>query len=99
MEDIKPPAGSVETTVPGGRYAVFSVRSGKLRETLDQIYLSWLPSSGYELGGSPVIEKYGADWRDAKDALMEIWLPIRGGCMMRKRSEFILLYSDFSSSG
>ena len=76
-EGTAAPKNSFEATVPGGTYAVFSVKNSQLRETMDHIYASWLPASGYDLGGSPVVERYGADWRKAGDAVMEIWFPVQ----------------------
>ena len=74
--DGGPPEGEFETCIGGGEYAVFSVRPGEMRETMDRIYSAWLPSSGYELAGRPVIERYGSDWMSREGEEMEIWLPV-----------------------
>ncbi len=72
------PSGLVEMTVPGGKYAVFTVEGGKeIQDAVSRIYGSWLPASSHELSDSPVLEKYPADWTGARGASMEIWLPVK----------------------
>ncbi len=73
------PAGLVEMTVPGGKYAVFTVEGGgeEIQGAVSRIYGSWLPASSYELSDSPVLEKYPTDWTGAQGSSMEIWLPVK----------------------
>ncbi len=73
------PAGLVEMTVPGGKYAVFAVEGGgkEIQDAVSRIYGSWLPASSHELSDSPVLEKYPADWTGAQGSSMEIWLPLK----------------------
>jgi AraC family transcriptional regulator len=73
------PEGLVEMSVPGGKYAVFTVEGDdrEIQRTIDRIYGSWLPASSHELADSPVLEKYGIDWTGKEGSVMEIWLPIK----------------------
>ena len=73
------PAGLSESLIPGGLYAVFQSNAGAVRDAMDWIYSSWLPSSDFELANSPIIEKYNREWQKSEDELMEIWLPIKEG--------------------
>ncbi len=71
------PAGTFETTIHGGTYALFSLKISEMQQTMDQIYSQWLPKSGYELDHYPIIERYGKDWQEKKEGIMEIWLPLK----------------------
>ena len=71
------PGGAVTTSLKGGQYAVFPLKAGELRSTMDRIYTDWLPGSGYDLAQLPVIERYGPDWQSAEEKMMEIWLPLK----------------------
>jgi AraC family transcriptional regulator len=68
---------SDETRVPGGRYAIFDVPEeiDAYNEALDRIYAEWLPSSGYELADSPVVERHSRG-PGGKRRKAEIWLPL-----------------------
>ena len=65
--------------IPEGLYAVFNYR-GKASEAqsfYQQIYVSWLPQSGYELDNRPHLaimgEKYKHEHPDSEE---EIWIPV-----------------------
>jgi AraC family transcriptional regulator len=77
-EGAQPPQGLVEMTIPGGKFAVFTVRGGgkDIENVMNSIYGSWLPASGRTLSDSPVLEKYGPEWKGDRGA-MEIWLPVK----------------------
>jgi AraC family transcriptional regulator len=72
------PEGCVAMTIPGGKYAVFTVdgNAGDIDRAVNTIYGTWLPATSHELSDSPVLEKYGRAWKGARGS-MEIWLPIR----------------------
>jgi AraC family transcriptional regulator len=72
-------------TIPGQRYAVFSHRDhvSKLRNTLDNIWHNWFPSSGHHpvqpAGGAPAFfERYGERFNPQTGmGDIEVWMPIQ----------------------
>ena len=62
------------------RYAVFThVGSlAHIHETVGYVYGEWLPSSGYELAGTPDFELYDERFDPVKDdGELEYWVPVK----------------------
>ncbi|NVO20719.1 MAG: GyrI-like domain-containing protein [Bacteroidetes bacterium] len=74
------PEGMKTYTLSGGLYAVF-LHKGDFREfnkTIQFIYGSWLPSSGYERDTREHFERLGAKYlNNHPDSEEEVWIPIR----------------------
>jgi AraC family transcriptional regulator len=70
-------ADTADSRVPGGLYAVFGVPEdlAGYNGALDRIYTEWLPSSGYDLADSPVVERHSRG-ADGDNPVTEIWLPL-----------------------
>jgi AraC family transcriptional regulator len=75
------PAGLTHIKIPAQRYAVFmhSKHVSQLPATLDVIFNKWMPHSGLEGTGNPVLEKYTEAF-NGETGLggIEIWIPIKG---------------------
>lgn len=79
LEDV--PAGMVAKVVPAGRYAVFTHRGSlaKLEYTMNYIYGSWLPKSGFEREERPDLEVYDERFKgDREDSELDVYIPIAG---------------------
>lgn len=73
------PEGFETVALHAGTYAIFRTFGPPmlLPEMFDAIYEKWLPNSGYDAHGAPVIERYPEDPRYGPDGMaMEIWAPI-----------------------
>lgn len=74
------PAQMEPYTLTGGTYAVF-VHNGpasSFPKTLQYIYGTWLPASGYELDHREHFEVLGEGYRpDDPEAQEEVWIPIK----------------------
>ncbi|MDD0993979.1 GyrI-like domain-containing protein [Pseudomonas sp. TNT2022 ID681] len=67
-------------TLAPQRYAVFEHQGDvrKIGHTFEKIWKQWLPASGEEAADAPEFERYGADFDpDCRDAMVEIWLPLK----------------------
>ncbi len=76
-EDV--PDDFVVRRVPEQTYAVFAHKGDlpSLPKTYEYIYETWLPQSGYKLGGKMDFEYYDADFKDfAPDSVFYIYVPI-----------------------
>lgn len=73
--DIAP--GFEEYIMPASKWAVFSGRGTNLslQELERRVVTQWLPSSGYQYGNAPDIERYLQ--ADPQDAVYEYWLSIQ----------------------
>ncbi|MEZ0540098.1 GyrI-like domain-containing protein [Fibrella arboris] len=73
------PSGLLPFTLPGGLYAVFLHQGASTdTRTIQYIFTTWLPASGYELDDRPHFEVLGAHYRnDHPDSEEELWIPIR----------------------
>lgn len=69
--------GFGEYIMPASKWAVFSGRGTNLslQELERRVITQWLPSSGYQYGNAPDIERYLQ--ADPQDAVYEYWLSIR----------------------
>jgi AraC family transcriptional regulator len=61
--DFVPIGNALETTIPGGKYAVvdFKGTSGEIGAVWTALLRDWLPSSGLQLDNRPCFEHYPAD--------------------------------------
>jgi AraC family transcriptional regulator len=74
------PEGMVRWDVPAGTYAAFRCSLNTVRQTLDDIYHTWLPGSGHEHADAPEFEYYGADYDpEDRDSPMYVYIPIEPG--------------------
>ncbi len=78
--DVKPEGEVGQTTLQGGRYAVF-MHTGpysKLNDTYQSIYRDWMPSSRMKLRDCACFELYLDDVQRTKPEKLrtEIWVPI-----------------------
>ncbi|MBV2358847.1 AraC family transcriptional regulator [Thalassococcus sp. CAU 1522] len=75
------PSDLHETRLPGGRYAVMTVKGpyAQFPQAWDQLYCNWLPCSGSEPADSPPYEFYLNDPTDTAPAelLTEICVPLK----------------------
>jgi AraC family transcriptional regulator len=64
------PRGMVARRLPGGRYARFTHHGqvGRLDQTVNYIYASWLPRSGLRHGDAADVEVYGADYHPTAES-------------------------------
>jgi AraC family transcriptional regulator len=65
--------------VPAGRYAVFrhSGHVSGIRQTCEQIWRDWLPSSGKQFAPTPMFEYYGKEFDpQTVSGVVEIWCPL-----------------------
>lgn len=73
--------GLVETEVPAGRYALLDYIGpyASMRAAYDWLYGSWLPRSGHEPAGGPLVEEYFNNPRDTppNELRTQIWLELR----------------------
>lgn len=70
------PAGMSHWDVPANTYAVFETTIPKISETFDDVFGTWLPSSGYQQAAGPYFERYGEDFSPDNLAL-SIYLPVK----------------------
>jgi AraC family transcriptional regulator len=85
LAGIRAPDGAPDGFAPGALAAktlsfdaharfVHKGRPGDLGLSLDYVYHTWLPKSGYRLAGPWIVETYGAAWPDDDDDDLEIGL-------------------------
>ena len=77
--NAKVPEGMVSTTIPAGRYAVFTHRGAiaELPHTINYIWGTWLPQCGYERREGPDFELYDERFDAATvSGEIDIYLPI-----------------------
>ena len=67
--DAPVPAGMVRKQVPAQTYAVFKTTLPEIGQTMDAIYQTWLPASGYQRGDGPEFEYYDEDFDPAHGKL------------------------------
>jgi AraC family transcriptional regulator len=72
--------GLVDSTTAAGRYAVLDYIGpyASMRAAYDWLYGTWLPRSGHEPAGGPLVEEYFNNPRDTppNELRTEIWLPV-----------------------
>lgn len=72
------PAGLRTMSVPSATWAIFPGR-GRMPDAIHALYRQvmseWLPSSGYEFGDAPDIERYLSNGNSLNQEF-EIWIPI-----------------------
>lgn len=73
------PAGMVSRSVPEQTYAVFPCTLRTLHQAYDYAYHTWLPQSGYQVGGDIDFELYGEEFdpEDAANSTLYIYIPIK----------------------
>lgn len=75
--DADLPDDVVLKDVPAQRYAVFDTTLADLRDTIDQIYGGWFPTSGFQRGPGPEFELYDAEFDPAEPgSVMQLFIPI-----------------------
>jgi len=63
--------------VPANTYAIFETTIPSLGQTMDTIYNSWLPASGYRHATGPYFERYGETFTpDDPTSTLLIYIPI-----------------------
>jgi AraC family transcriptional regulator len=81
-KEVKPEGEVGYKLLDGGLYAIFLHKGpyNGLSQTYDQIYLNWLPDSGYELRDAPPLEFYLNDPDSTKPENLktEIYIPVKG---------------------
>lgn len=74
------PEGFLKIEIPPSKWAIFEVH-GPMPEAMQnmwkQIITEWLPSSGYELAGTPELEVYTAGNSADPDYYSEVWIPVK----------------------
>ncbi|MGZ4031605.1 MAG: AraC family transcriptional regulator [Tumebacillaceae bacterium] len=79
LEEV--PDGMIGYTIPAQQYAVFTHRGPvwTIQDTMQQIYGSWLPQTGYEFAKAPDLEVYGEKFMGPAnaDSEMEICVAIK----------------------
>jgi AraC family transcriptional regulator len=76
----KAPSGMIRREVPGGKYAMFTHQgpAETFQHTMNYIYGSWFPKSGYEFDDRPEIEVYADGLeQDSEPPGWDICIPIR----------------------
>lgn len=72
--------GINETTLPGGKYAIFSLEhtAEALLKAWNEIFSTWLPDSKYQISARPVFERYTGSTVDVKiePDFCELCIPI-----------------------
>jgi AraC family transcriptional regulator len=77
VQAVPVPAGMTAVSIPAGRYAVFEFALSEIATAFDFMLNSWLPSSGFSQTGSPMFERYGADFdATVSSSWMEAHIPI-----------------------
>lgn len=79
-EEVKPSGAFGVQHLSGGLYAVFTLKGSynKLLDMYYNIYMIWLPQSGYKLRGGGSFERYlnNPDHVKEEDILTEIYIPV-----------------------
>lgn len=71
------PAGMVALDVPAQTYAVFSCTIPTIRETYQDIYGIWLPTSGYVRAPGPELELYSEAFNSRDPAsVFDVYIPV-----------------------
>jgi len=73
------PQGMRAKVIPAGKYAVFTHKGTleRIEYTMNYIYGSWLPRSGYERANGPDIELYDCRFKiGLEDSEFDIYLPL-----------------------
>ena len=79
------PTGMTDVTIPAGQYAVFEFSISEISSAYDFMLNSWLPTSGYTLLGSPMFERYGADFNPSEpSSRMTVHIPIIASASMSR---------------
>jgi AraC family transcriptional regulator len=69
------PEGMTCVVIPGGTYALFRCPLSHL--AFSEIFLEWLPASGFVQRAGPYFERYDEDFDPARpDSLVEIGVPV-----------------------
>ncbi len=80
-KEVKPEGEVGYKVLEGGTYAIFRHKGPYegLSETYDQIYLNWLPESGYELRDAPPMEFYlnTPEKTKAENLKTDIYIPVK----------------------
>ena len=74
------PEGMAQYELPGGRYAVFIHKgpASGFSKTLQYIFETWLPGSGYQLDQREHFELLEESYQaNDPDAMEEAWIPVR----------------------
>lgn len=73
------PPGMISREVPGGKYAVFTHQgtADNFEHTMNYIYGSWFPKSGYEFDDRPEIEVYDGGIDSGETAGWDICIPVK----------------------
>ncbi len=74
--DAPVPEGMVRLEVPTQTYAVFACTLATLSQTIMASYSQWLPTSGYQRGTGPELERYDESF-DTPEQPLTFWLPIQ----------------------
>lgn len=79
-KEVSPEGSFGLQTIKAGQYAVFTLKGAYegLMDMYYNIFIKWLPASGYKLDGGGCFEKYlnSPDHVPEKDLLTEIYIPI-----------------------
>ncbi len=82
-KEVKPEGEVGYKVLDGGLYAIFRHNGPyeNFSQTYDQIYLHWLPSSGYELRDAPPLEFYlnDPDSTRPENLKTDIYVPVSVG--------------------
>ena len=76
---VELPRGFVERKIPAGEYAEFEHKGSTrtIDHTMNYIYGSWLPKSGYQRGEGPEIGLYGERFKPESDeSVLSILIPV-----------------------
>ncbi len=70
------PAGMSAWEIGENTYAVFESTLPTLPETFDTIFGTWLPTSEYQQGSGPLLERYGETF-SPENPVVSIYIPVR----------------------
>ncbi|SHJ40408.1 transcriptional regulator, AraC family [Clostridium cavendishii DSM 21758] len=79
ITDKDVPKDMEELIIPKSTWAIFECTGpmpDSMKSLLKRIYTEWFPSSGYEHGNTPELERYPAGDSSLEDYKSEIWIPI-----------------------
>jgi AraC family transcriptional regulator len=74
------PEGFSTLEIPAAKWAVFAVNGPMphaMQNAWKRIFSEWLPSSGYEIAGTPEMEVYPAGDPYSPEYRSEIWIPVK----------------------
>ncbi len=70
------PTGMARWDISANTYAVLETTLSKIGETMDYLYRTWAPSSGFHLVDAPSFERYGEAF-SPENPVVDIYVPVK----------------------